>query len=669
VAVIGYTAWRERFGGAPDILGRTLRLNSTGEVTVIGVAPPGFKGVTALMGPDLWMPAAMIDTLVPGRRNLLRDRTQPAFNIAARLKPGVSSRQAAANVQTIAASLKRQYPELPQDQTVVTLPLAKAALGDIAQPLLYGSIGLMTIVGLVLLISCSNAASLFLARASGRRQEIAVRLAMGATRARLVRQLLTECLVLALAGGAVGLAMGWQGCRLLWSLRPAEVALNFVDPKLDGGVVVFALLASLGTAVIFGLAPAIQSSRPEIINAIKEEARTTGRTRSRVTFRNLLLVAQVAFSLVALITSALFLRSMQRAYTIDPGYQTAHLGIFMTNPGQAGYDRTRAESFYREARERVGTMPGIASATWASAMPLWNTPTRTLQVDGQEQVRKQDAVPVIVNSIDLGYFETFGVPLLSGRGFSGADAQSTAAVAIVNKAFADRYWPRQDPIGRRFHFYGDTSPVQVVGMAGNANYTSLGETPQPCVFLPLRQSFSMGMILYVRTKAPPATVLTAVQRELLALEPKLDVNDARTGDRLIEQALFAPRIGVGLLSVFGLLGLGLASVGLYGIIAYSMGQRRREIGVRVALGASQAMVLRMVIRQGMTLVAAGIVVGAGLALLVARGLSRLLYGVSAADPISFVTPSLVLAGIAFVACYLPARRVSRLDPLEALRES
>lgn len=672
VAVIGYTAWQHRFGGATDIIGRRLTLNSSVEATVIGVAPPGFKGVTALFGPDLWIPAGPAEALMPGGRRTMDDRSAPFFHAAARLKPGITAAQAEANLQTILAALKREYSQLKQDQVLAVRPLSEAAQGDSRQPMVMASAVLMGVVGLILLIACSNAASLFLSRSAARRQELAVRLAMGASRFRLVRQLLTESILLAVVSGVAGLGLGYAGCLLLWSFRPADVALNFVDPKLDAGVAIFAVGLSLLTGILFGLAPALQSSRGRVADALKEEARTSGRSRARVTFRNLLLVGQVAFSLVALVTAALFLRSIQRAYTIDPGFQTANLAVLMTNQGQAGYTRARTEQFYREARTRVAVLPGVAAAAWASNMPLWNRPSRAFVIEGQGQVRKQDAISTIVNTVDRDYFRIVAQDrgaALAGRTFTSADHDSSAPVAVINQTMADRYWPKQNPLGARFQFYGESVWREVVGVVRNANYSGLGEAAQPCVFLPAAQNFVPGMVLYVRTVRGPSGVLASVQRELRAIDPQLDVSDARTGARIVDEALFSARLGVGLLSVFGALGLALASVGLYGIVAYSVSQRRREIGVRVAMGASQSAILKMVVRQGMAVAGGGVLLGLAVSLAAGRGLAGMLYGVSPADPVSLLTASGVLLAVSCAACYFPARAAARIDPLVALRDS
>jgi predicted permease len=521
----------------------------------------------------------------------------------------------------------------------------------------------------VLLIACSNAANLLLARAATRRQEIAVRLALGASRSRLLRQLCAESTLLGLLSGVIGLGIAYQGCELLWSFRPAGVENNFVDPKLDINVLVFALFVSLMTGLLFGIAPALQSSRADVVEALKEETRTAGRSRQNVRFRNCLLVGQVALTLICLTTAALLLRSIQRAYAIDPGFQTDRLMIALTNPGQAGYDQPRTEQYYRDARSRVSQIPGVTSVSWASNLPMFERLSRAISIEGQAPRRQQESIRVLVNTVDLDYFATLDVPIIQGRDFMDADLPETVPVAIVNDTMARRHFPNQTPLGKRFRFEGDAVAREIVGLVKTANYTSLGEEPQACIFLPLRQNFSDSMVLYVETHGDPAPMLPVVQRELRTIDPQLDVSDVRTGGKIIDQALFMARIGVGLLTVLGLLALGLACVGLYGIVAYLVSQRQHEIGLRVALGATQISILRLVLGQGMKLVAVGIALGIIGSALAGRGLAILLYGLSPTDPVSILGASFVLATVALLACYLPARRASRLNPLVALREA
>jgi predicted permease len=370
-----------------------------------------------------------------------------------------------------------------------------------------------------------------------------------------------------------------------------------------------------------------------------------------------------------LVVASLFLRSIEREYLIDPGFQTKHLALVMLYPGQAGYDRVRTEEFYKQALERIGRIPGISSASWASNLPLWGRKETGIVIEGQEARKKSEAIPAVVDTVDLNYFSTLGIPVLEGRDFTQNDRDRSTPVAIINETMAAKYWPSQDALGKRLELPQGNQFLQIVGVVKTTNYQALGEPPQASVYIPLRQNFTDSMILYARSERDPSTVLAAVQAEIHSLDPGLPVEDLRTGAKVIDQALWWAKIGVGLLGVFGLLALGLASVGLYGIMAYSVNQRRREIGVRMALGAGERSVSLLVLRQGMTVVASGVVTGMVLSLLLGRVLSRFLYGVSGSDPVSLAGAAFALLAVAFVACYLPARSASRVDPLVALREA
>jgi predicted permease len=669
VAVLGYAAWQGRFGGAAEILGRTIKINDTPFV-IVGIGPKGFKGIYAVFGPDVWVPSMMAERILPAQqRSALTDRALPLFTGIGRLKPGVTLAEAEAEIRTSASGLEKAYPDANEGQSVALRPLTEAAYGPERQPLLLGTTLLMAIVGFVLLIACSNVANLLLARATSRRQEIAVRMALGAGRIRLMRQLLTESLLLALLGGALGFLFGYGGCQFLWSLRPAEYALNLADFTINASVFGFAFAVSALTGLIFGLVPALRSSRISVSETLKEETRTLGRSRGRISFANALLAGQVAVSLVLLVVAGLFLRSIQREYTIDPGFQTKHLALFMLYPSQTGYDRARTEQFYKQARERMVGVPGILSITWASNLPLWGRKETGIVIEGQEQRKKSEAISTVVSTVDLDYFPTLGISFLKGRDFTADDRDTSAPVAIINETMAAKYWPNQDPLGRRLQLPRGKEPLQIVGVVKTANYQTLGEPPQACIYIPLRQNYSENMILYVRTERDPSANLATVQAEIRNLDPGLPVEDMRTGSKVIDQALWWSKIGVGLLGLFGFLALGLASVGLYGIMAYSVNQRRREIGVRIALGAGQTSVSLLVLRQGMTLVLVGVAFGTVIAFLVGHALSRFLYGVGASDLLSIGGASLVLLLVAFLACYLPARSASRVDPLVALREA
>lgn len=668
VAVLNYAAWQKRFGGAENTVGQELRVNNI-VFTVIGVAPPHFIGVNAIFGPDLWMPAAMAERLFPSSmQNALTDRNKAAFLGVGRLRPHVTQSQARANIATIATALARFYPATDEGHTATVRPLREillASSGSAAGSMMFASAALLVVVGMVLLIACSNVANLLLARAAARQQEMAVRLAMGASRSRLVRQLLTESVLLGFLSGAVGLFLAYAGLQFLFGRLPQ--AANFPAPKVDAAVFVFTLMVSLATGLLFGTIPAVRASRANVAEALKESGRTAGRSRNRVSIANALLVVQVAFSFLLLFTAALFLRSIGRAYETDPGFQTAHLAVFPTSPGQAGYGKPQARAYYQDVRDRALTVPGVQSVSWASNMPLWARAMTGLQVEGRQQRSRADEIRTVVNTVDTSYFETAGVAIEYGRAFTDVDQETSLPVAIVNEKMAHDYWPG-GALGKRIQLPGEKVMRQVVGVARNANYTGWGEPRQPCAYVPLSQSYSEAMILYVRSKGDPREILVPVEREVRTAGPQILVFGIRTGSEIIDGGLFQARMGVGLLTTFGLLALGLASIGLYGVLAYSVNQRKREIGLRMALGATRASVLRLVLGEGMSLVVTGVVIGFAAALAVGRLLSRMLFGVGASDPMSVVGAALMLSAAALLACYLPARWATRVEPLEALRE-
>jgi predicted permease len=670
VGVLSYNAWKIRFNRAPDIIGKTVELNQT-PFTVVGVAPQGFIGVSAIFGPDVWLPATMAAQVLPApMRDILQNREKPFFQVVARLKPGIGRSQADANLQTIAAGLQQEYPDANVGHTVSVQPVTTALFSSTGgeNGITIVSAILLAIVGLVLLIACSNVANLLMARAVSRRQEIAVRLAIGASRGRLMRQLLTESVLISIFGGAAGLGVGYEGCRLLWSFRPPEVVRNLVDPRLDSTVFFFALLLSVATAFIFGVVPSLRATKTDLVANIKEESHLAAPSAGSARFQKMLLAGQVTLSLVSLIAASLFLRAVQRAYSIDPGFDEKHLAIFMMNPEQVGYDSARLDTFHREVRDRVATIPGVETASWASTLPFWSSPSRGVSIEGQQQQRKSEALNTVTNTVDLDYFNVMRIPLVNGRIFTDADRDGSLPVVIINDDLARRYWPGGDAVGKRLRLVGDSVTRQVIGVVKTSDYTTLGESPQPCVYLPLRQNPGGNFTLYVRTVGEPGAVLGEVQRALKEIAPRVEISDSRTGAKIMDQILWSARIVLSMLGVFGLLALGLAGVGLYGLLAYFVRGRQREIGVRIALGASRSAILRLILRQGMTLVGAGIAIGLVLSLLIGRAFSRMLFGLSPADPLSIVGASVVLVLVAALACYLPALAASRLDPMKALRE-
>jgi predicted permease len=669
VAVLSYNAWKIRFHQDANIVGRTIEINET-PFTIIGITPEGFLGVSAIFGPDVWLPATMAAQVLPlPMQDILREREKPFFQAVGRVKPGIDRSQAQANLQTIASSLQQEFPEANTGRTISVQPITTALFSSTGGEAgaKFVSAVLLAIVGLVLLIACSNVANLLMARAVKRQQEIALRLAIGASRGRLFRQLITESFVLAIVGGTVGLRVGYQGCRFLWSFRPADVARNLADPKLDSTVFLFAFLLSTVTAFIFGVMPSLRASKTDLVNSLKEESHLAAPSAGSARLQKILLSGQVALSLVSLVAASLFLRAVQHAYTIDPGFDEKHLAVFMMNPEQVGYDAAQLQAFHRAVRDRVSAIPGIAAATWASNMPFWSSPSRGVSIEGQEHIRKSELLNTVTNTVDVDYFKVMHIALIAGRDFTDGDRDGSLPVIIINQDLARRYWPGADAIGKRLRLVGDSVTRQVIGVVKNSNYTTLGEAPQPCIYLPLRQNPGATATLYVRAAHDPGSVLGEVQRGVKALAPKVEISDIRTGARFMDQILWSARIVVSMLGVFGLLALILASVGLYGLLTYLVRGRQREIGVRMALGASRPAILLLVIRQGMVLVCAGVVIGLALSLMISRAFARMLFGLNPADPLSLVGASSALILVAALACYPPALAASRMDPMTSLR--
>ena len=665
MVVLAHRTWQRRFAGATDIVGRSVTVNGSA-FTIAGVAPEGFQGVNVMFGPDLWAPTMMYRELLPSQfRSWVDERRALAFNVAARLKPGVGMEQAAAEMAALARTLEAEHPAPNKGRTTTLRSLRSATIfPGIRDALVLGGSVLMVIVGLVLLIACSNVANLLLARATARGQEIAVRLALGANRGRLLRQLMTENLVLSLLGGAFGIVIALWSLQVIWSTRPAFTPPNFMQPQLDTTVLAFTMGVAVLTGLIFGLVPALQASRSNVVVALKDNTRSAGRRRRTFGLGNLLIVGQVALSLVALITAALFLRSSQAAAQIDPGFDTEQVAVMNVTPGQQGYDQTRAELFYRDAAASVRALPGVTAASWGTTLPLFGFVQRSLFVEGRES---EPAVLTTTIDVEPDYFTTTGIRLIRGRDFRDAD-RTGPRVAIVNDTMARRYWPDADAIGKRFRFYVETDYREIVGVVETVKYGTLGEPPQPAAYRPLSQAYSDAAVLYVRSAGNPAAVIEPVRRAIHQHDPRMPIQNPQVVKDVISQSLWGANLAAGLLGTFGMLALALACVGLYGVMSYSVGQRTREIGLRMALGAGRRAVLGLVLRQGLTLVAAGVVLGLAGAFAISRFVGALLFA-STSDPVSFAGASLALMAVALVASLVPARRASRVDPIIALRDT
>jgi len=666
VAVLSHPLWTRRFGADPSVLGRTVVMNGL-SYDVIGVAKEGFKGVNALFSPDVWIPMMMYRQILPAQfHQFFEDRRALFVNVGGRLSAGVSMEEAGAQMKTIATALEAEYPEPNKGRSIELRNLSEATVfPGMRDGLVVGSAVLMVVVGLVLLVACFNVANLMMAKATARRKEIAVRLSLGSSRGRLIRQLLTESIFLGLLGGTVGLVVAYWSRDLIMALQPPFAALNLVEPAIDARVLGFTLLISVVTGALFGLFPAIQSSRPAVVDALKEEGRAAGRGNGAFSFRNALVVAQIALSIVALVAAGLFLRSLESAQEINPGFETEQLAVLTVNPGQAGYDQAQGEQFYDRILERLREEPFVTSAAWATNAPLFGGFSRTVYLEGQP---RDDGARVFVtaNEIDSGYFGTMGIPLLQGRDFTPADRDDSRKVAIINEATAQQFFAGIDPIGKRFEFYGDDYFREIVGIVATSKVVTLGEDPQPVIFTPRRQGFSDAMVLHVRTDGDPADALGGAQRILRETDRTVPSQNTWTIAELIDQSLFLPKMAGILLGAIGLLALTLASIGLYGVMSFNVSQRKQEIGLRMALGADQGDVLKMMIKLAMALVGVGTVIGLGGAFLVSGAVSSILYG-SARDPLTFIGVPIALAIVALLATLIPAIKASRVDPLIALR--
>jgi predicted permease len=693
VAVIGYEFWQSRFAGQPDIVGREVRLN--GHVfTIVGVAPAGFPGPQVGTVRHLYVPMMMQAIMRPPRArysgeqnpDLLKHPTNSWIFGIARLKPHVEIDQARAELESLTTEYMRaraqtaapSQPAAVQRIAIVSIddPNAGPRQQMRAVALLLGGV-----VGAVLLIACANIANLLLSRAASRRRELAVRLALGASRARLVRQLLTESVLLSLLGGLAGIAVAWGAIEAFRAAPPPPGALPLAfDFSIDRRVLLFTLSLSCLTGILFGIAPALRASRPGLVPALKY-GDAPGEERGRVLdLKKMLVVGEVALSLLLLIAAGLFLRSLQASRAIDPGVDVERLVSAPLNINLLRYTRAQGREFYRQAVERVGRLPGVESASVARVALLGGTGrVVSLHVEGgdlsHDQAQSEGSRVVtgdrrLINANVVGphYFKTLGVPLIIGRDFGETDTEAAPPVIIVNATAASMHFPDSSPIGHRVSIDGPKGPWrEIVGVVRDSKYGTLAEQAVPVAYLPLAQNHETGMILYVRASVPPASLVGSLRREIQALEPNLPVPNIQTMPQTIGTSLYAARMGAWLLGVFGGLALMLAVVGIYGVLSFSISRRTREMGIRMALGADRQQVFLLVVRDGMLLVGLGILLGLFGGLTGARSLESFLNGVSTTDMTTFTATIALLSAVALVACAIPARRAVRINPIAALR--
>ena len=670
--VISHALWTRRFANDPAVLGRSLQFNGR-PFTVIGVAPREYTGGMRGLSVDAWIPILVSRTLSIGESgNWTEQRGSRGLFLLARLRPNVSVAQAQAAFDVIAAQLYATYPQ--QWRTIRNTGRAISVVAerdarlhpDLTGPVAGFIAVLLVVVGLVLLTACANVANLLLARGAARTREIGVRLALGSGRARLVRQLLTENILLGAAGGGFGVLVAAWLMRVLTSFKPPVPIPLAIDLRLDASVLGFTLAISVLTGIVCGLAPALHASKTDIAPVLKDEA-ALGRTR-RSRLRGAFVVAQVACSMLLVVGAGLFVRSLLRARAIDAGFDPSNMIVMMVVPELQGYDATRGRALYTSLLERVSSVPGVASATLAESVPLGiGGSRRGTAIEGYQPQPGEDT-ETSYNVVGPQYFETMRIPMLRGRSFTAADRAGAPPVVIVNDAFARRYWPNADPIGKRISANGSEGPFrEVVGVTPTGKYNTLGEDPRPFYYLPLWQQYNGTVTLHVKTAGDPRALVSSVREAVRGVDATVPVFDVKTMEEQLLVALLPARLAGTLLGAFGLLALLLATVGIYGVMAYSVVQRTREIGVRRALGAQTYNLLWLILGEGMRLAAIGFAIGLVAAVALTRFVTSLLYGVTPTDPLTFIGALGLLTAAAFVACYIPALRALRVDPVTALR--
>jgi predicted permease len=665
VIVLGHRLWQRRFGADPAMAGKTILLSGH-SFTVVGVVPPAFRGVDLPLDPEFWVPLGNLDQLLPKTSNY-DSRNYHWLAVVGRLKPGVTRAQASAELDVLAQRFAVAHGESEKDggfrfETAGTL----APRDKYAVMIFLGA--LTVVVLLVLCIACANVANLLLAQASGRQRDMAVRLAVGATRGQLMRQMLTESVVLAMGGGLLGVVLSLWATRALSTFRPpAPVPLD-LSVSVDWRVLLYTFAVSVGSGLLFGLAPAWAASRTILSSALKGED-ILARLGRRWTLRNVLVVAQIAMSLVLLCATGLFLRSMQSAAGIDIGFRSHGILMMSIDPREHGYTAERTVQLLSQLRERVAALPGVSSAAGTDVAPLsMGNRSDGFSVEGRPETLDLNST-VDLYMATTGYFDTMAIPLIAGRDFMNEGA-AEPNVAVVNEAFVAQMFKKENPLGQRVNGGGVT--YQIIGVVKNTKSRTLGEQLRPVLYRSLAQSVGrdpsfLGYTVVVRSAGDAAGLASAVRGEIRALDPTLAIFNAVTMEEHLRGALFLPRLAGTLFGVFGIVGLLLAAVGLYGVMSYSVSRRTREIGIRMALGAQAAGVQRLIVRQGMALTLIAVVLGLGAAFAVTKVFTSILYGVRPHDLLTFTVVPLFLAGVALLACWIPSRRAAHVDPLTALR--
>src|SRR5690242_18336125 len=668
VVVLNHGFWERVFAANPNVLGQNVLINGQG-FSIIGVAPKGFQGTSVIGGPDMWIPMSMHDQILTGfTKQLFNERRFLGFSAVGRLKDGARPEQAKAELQAIASDLEKAFPLANKGRTFTLQPLLESSINP-NQRAQFARAGvmLMAVVGIVLMIACFNIANLLLARASGRKRGMSIRVAIGASRKRIVTQLLTEALVLAIAGGALGLGLALAGRDVMWRFRPPLLPADGMDLSLDWHVMAFTFLVAITTGLIFGLAPALQASRPDLVSELKERAGGDLRKGSRFTVRDVLISLQVMVCLISLVGAGLFLISLRNARTMDPGFDTKNLAMLSFDLGALNYDAPRAREFERRALEAAQNTPGVRSAALSNTIPLFNGGFgRTLFKEGEDNNNGQSGHVTQYSVMSPEYLQTMGIAMVRGQGFDSTIRENTPRVAIINETAAKQIWPNEDPIGKRFTFFRDKEPSQVIGIARDSTYNALGEAPRPYMYVPLIQNPNAAITVFFRTQGDPRSALSSVRAQIQAMDRNLPITNVWAIGEVISQSLWASSFGASLLTVFAMIAMALCAVGIYGVVGYSVGQRIREFGIRLALGAQPRDVLMMVLKQSALIMGAGLLLGLVAAFFLARLIVTFLYGVNTNSPLAFLAMALVLAAVGVFASYIPARRAAKVDPMVAL---
>jgi predicted permease len=665
VIVLGHRLWQRRFGGDPSIVNKTILLSGN-QFTVVGVAPPAFRGIDLPLDPEFWVPLGNLDQLLPKTSNY-ESRDYHWLAVAGRLRPGVTRAQAAAELSVLAQRFAEAHAKSEKDGGFRFETAGTLAPRDRAAVMTF--LGALTVVVLlVLCIACANVANLLLAQASGRQREMAVRLAVGATPGQLMRQMLAESIMLAVGGGLLGVALSlWATWALSTFQTPAPVPLD-LSLHVDWRVLLYTFAVSVGSGLLFGLAPGWAASRTILSSALKGED-MLARPGGPWTLRSVLVVAQIAMSLVLLCATGLFLRSLESAAGIDIGFRSQGILMMSVDPREHGYSAERTVQLLGQLRERVAALPGVSSVACTDVAPLsMGNRSEGFSVEGRPETLDLNST-VDLYMATAGYFDTMGIPRIASRDFANEGA-SAPRVAVVNEAFVAQLFKNENPIGQRVS--GGGVSYQIIGIVRNAKSRTLGEQLRPVLYRSLAQSVGndpsfLGYTVVVRSTGDAAGLVNAVRGEIRALDPTLAVFNIETMEQHLRGALFLPRLAGTLFGVFGVVGLLLAAVGLYGVTSYSVSRRTREIGIRMALGAQAAGVQRLIVGQGLVLTLIAVVLGLSAAFAVTKLFTSILYGVRPHDLLTFTVVPVFLAGVAVLACWIPARRAARADPLVALR--